>query len=80
MVNIGCKSTRKALRLYESGYVRTAFLEEIGKLDGINIYYDIVEELEYALNAAYDQDTFRKLSSLLGRGGTGRLIRPLPHK
>jgi hypothetical protein len=70
----------KALRLYESGYVRLDFLKEVGRVDGINIFYDIVEELEYALNPAYDKSTFEKLNALLGRSGTGKLIRPLPYK
>lgn len=70
----------KALRLYEAGYVGSDFLKEVGKVDGINIYYDIVEELEYALNPAYGSSTFEKLRRLLGRSGTGKLIRPLPYR
>jgi hypothetical protein len=68
----------KALRLYESGYVTETFLKQVTAVDGINIIYDIVEPLEYALNPAYDKDRFEKLRQLCGRSRTGRLIRPIP--
>jgi len=68
----------QALRLYEGGYVSRRFLREIAAVDGINILYDIVEPLEYALNASYDRSRFAKLRNLCGRARTGRLIAPVP--
>jgi len=68
----------KALRLYEAGFVTQRFLKEVATVDGINILYDIVEPLEYALNPAYDKSKFEKLRKICGRAGTGRLIRPIP--
>lgn len=68
-----------ALKLYESDYVIKRFLRVVGSKDGINILYDIVEPLEYALNPAYDKSKFDKLRQICGRAGTSRLIRPIPN-
>ena len=68
----------RALRLYESGYVSKRFLQEVCAVDGINILYDIVEPLEFALNPAFDKSKFDTLQKLCGRAGTGRLIPPVP--
>jgi hypothetical protein len=68
----------RALRLYESGYVSERFLQEICAVDGINILYDIVEPLEFALNPAFDKSKFDSLYKLCGRAGTKRLIPPVP--
>jgi len=68
----------KALRLYEAGYVSQKFLTELAGVDGINILYDIVEPLEFALNARFDDSKFKLLKNLCGRAGTGRLIEPIP--
>lgn len=70
----------KALRLYESGYVNKKFLKQVCSVDGINIMYDIVEPLEYALNPASDKEHFEKLRKLCGRSQTGRLIQPIPYQ
>lgn len=70
----------RALRLYEANYVSKRFVEELAAVDGINILYDIVEPLEYALNARYDNSRFEKLRSLCGRARTGRLIAPISVK
>lgn len=68
----------RALRLREAGYVSERFLQELAAVDGVNILYDIVEPLEYALNASYDRSGFEKLRHLCGRARTGRLIAPVP--
>jgi len=68
----------KILRLYESGYVSRRFLKELAAVDGINILYDIVEPLEYALNPRFDASRFELLRKLVGCAGTGRLIAPVP--
>jgi len=68
----------KALRLYQSGYVSKRFLKDVCAVDGINILYDIVEPLEYALNPRYDKNNFDSLRQICGRYGTGMLIRPVP--
>ena len=68
----------RALRLHESGYVSKRFLHEVCSFDGINILYDIVEPLEYALNQAYDRSKFSSLRKICGRAGTGKLIPPVP--
>ena len=68
----------KALRLYEAGFVTQRFLKEVAAVDGVNILYDIVEPLEYALNPAYNKSKFERLRKICGRAGTGRLIRPIP--
>ncbi len=68
----------QALRLYEAKYVSRRFLQELTAVDGINILYDIVEPLEYALNARYDSSRFEKLRNLCGRARTERLIAPVP--
>lgn len=69
---------QRALLLHESGYVSQRFVKAVGSVDGINVLYDIVEPLEYALNPAYDKAIFDKLRKICGRPKTGRLIRPLP--
>lgn len=69
----------RALRLHEAGYVSKRFLREVCAVDGINILYDIVERLEYALNPAYDRSTFESLRKICGRAGTKDLIAPVPH-
>lgn len=68
----------RALRLYQAGYVSRRFLKELAAVDGLNILYDIVEPLEYALNPRFDASKFELLSKLCGRPGTGRLIAPVP--
>lgn len=68
----------KALRLYEARLVKQRFLKEVAAVDGINILYDIVEPLEYALNPAYNKSKFDQLRKICGRAGTRRLIRPIP--
>lgn len=68
----------QALRLYEAGYVSKKFLKEVAAVDGVNILYDIVEPLEYALNPRFDSSRFEKLRKLCGRSRTGRLIAPVP--
>jgi hypothetical protein len=68
----------RALRLYESGYVSIEFLKGVCAVDGINILYDIVEPLEFALNPAFDRSKFNRLRQFCGRAGTGRLIPPVP--
>ena len=67
----------KVLRLHESGYVNKRFLKELTAVDGINILYEIVEPLEFALNARFDVSKFNRLKKLCGRAGTGRLIAPV---
>jgi hypothetical protein len=68
----------KALRLYQSGYVSKRFLKDVCAVDEINILYDIVEPLEYALNPRYDKNNFDSLRKICGRHGIGGLIRPVP--
>jgi hypothetical protein len=68
----------RALRLHEAGYVSERFLQEACAVDGINILYDIVERLEYALNPAYDRSKFESLRKICGRAGTKELIAPVP--
>jgi len=68
----------KALRLYDAGFVTQRFLKEVAAVDGVNILYDIVEPLEYAINPAYSKSKFDRLRKICGRAGTGRLIRPIP--
>lgn len=68
----------RALRLHEAGYVSKRFLKELAAVDGVNILYDIVEPLEYALNASYDRSSFEKLRRLCDRTRTGLLIAPVP--
>ena len=68
----------KALRLYTSGFVSKKFLKQVISVDGINILFEIVEPLEYALNPAYNKSNFKKLKTLCKSKGTGRLIRPVP--
>lgn len=69
-----------ALRLHEAGYVGKQFLLEVASVDGLNILYDIVEPLEYALNPAYDSSRFERIMKICGRPRTGKLIRPIPHR
>jgi hypothetical protein len=54
------------------------FLKELAAVDGINILYDIVEPLDYALNPRLDASRFESLRKVVGRAGTGRLIAPVP--
>jgi hypothetical protein len=68
----------KVLRMYKSRYVTTRLLKDICAVDGINILYDIVEPLEYALNPGYDKSYFDILRKICGRYGTGKLVRPVP--
>lgn len=67
-----------SLRLYEAGYVSKRLLKELGAVDGVNILYDIVEPLEYALNANYDHARFARLRKICGRARSGRLMAPVP--
>ena len=68
----------RALRLYEAGYVDEDFVKNVGSADGINVLFDVVEDLERALNPDYDKAGFDKLRELCGRPRTGRLIEPVP--
>jgi len=68
----------EALRLYQAGYASRKFLQELASVDGINILYDIVEPLEYALNPRFDSSKFDLLRKLVGRVGTKTLIAPVP--
>src|SRR6266581_3008494 len=68
----------RALRLFQAGYVSQRFLREVVAVDGVNILYDIVEPLEYALNPGYDRSGFDTLRRICGRAGTERLIPPVP--
>ena len=67
-----------ALRLFESQYVDREFLAEVCSVDGINIFYDIVEKLELALNEKYDQSRFQRIADLCGRARSGELMDPVP--
>ena len=69
-----------ALRLHEFGYVNERFVGTVASVDGINILYDIVEPLEYALNPAYDRARFERIRTMCGRSRTERLIRPIPYE
>lgn len=66
------------LRLYEARYCSEQFLREVCAVDGVNVLYDIVERLEYALNPAYDRSKFDTLRKICGRAGTRDLIAPVP--
>ena len=69
----------RAVYLYEARYVSINFLKKIGSLDGVNILYEIVEPLEFALNPKHvNSDQFKLLLSLCGRPGTGKLMAPIP--
>ncbi len=69
----------RAVRIYQAGYVSKRFVREVCSVDGINILYDVVEPLEYALNPAFDGSKFELLRKICGRYGTGRLIAPVPN-
>ena len=68
----------KALRLYERCYVKKRILKDIGSVDGINTFYDIVEPLERALNPAYGKSSFVKLRKICPRVHTE--VEPIPPK
>ncbi|MFP5468953.1 MAG: hypothetical protein ACLGGZ_04350 [Alphaproteobacteria bacterium] len=68
----------RAVRIYQAGYVSKRFVREVCSVDGINIFYDIVEPLEYALNPAYDTSKFLLIRKICGRAGTGRLMASVP--
>ncbi len=68
----------RAVRIYQAGYASKRFVREVCSVDGINILYDIVEPIEYALNPDYDKSKFELIREICGRAGTGRLIAPVP--
>lgn len=67
-----------ASRLYESKYVKKKFLTEVTSVDGRKIFYDIVEDLERALNPDYDKSRFDRVRSLCGKARSKDLIPPVP--
>lgn len=64
----------RAFRLYKTCFIRKRILQEIGAVEGINIYYDIVEKLEQKLNLEYDKKTFEQINKICGRIGSGGII------
>jgi hypothetical protein len=71
---------RKAVRLYEAKYVDRHFVEEVGRVHGINTMYHIVAPLGRALeNGKWtDEPEFKKLQDICGTFGEGNLLAPVP--
>jgi len=66
------------LRMWEAKFVSKRFLRKISAVSGINILYEIVEPLEFALNPDYDRSAFEKLRKLCGQVGSSESILPVP--
>ncbi len=69
---------QQALKLHQAGYADEKFVRELCSVDGVNILYDIVELLEFALNPGFNRTSFGQIRKIVGRSETGRLIPPVP--
>jgi hypothetical protein len=60
-------------RLYEGGLIMPSLIRTAGYIAGINLFYDVCEPLERALNPAdYPERRFRLLEKVVGRYGKER--------
>jgi hypothetical protein len=57
----------KAWRLYEAKFVPVEFVKQVGAVNGINIFYDIVGSLELPSSTEYDRAMYRKIKKVCGR-------------
>ena len=67
-----------ALGLYELGSVTLPFLQKVTAFAGINILYDIVEPLEYAINQKHDKLKFERVRELCGLNDSYEFLDPIP--
>ncbi|HEX8450560.1 MAG TPA: hypothetical protein VF647_00620 [Longimicrobium sp.] len=67
----------RAYRLYETGYASKKFLRAVAAVDGLNVLFDIIGPLEYALNPVYDAHRFESLRRVCAPVGTRGLIAPI---
>lgn len=68
----------KADRLRDSGLIGDVALVNVASVDGINILFDVVEPMEFALNQSYDRAAFDRLRQKVGRYGSGQLLPAIP--
>ena len=60
-------------QIYDGGLVTRSLVRTAGYVAGINLFYELCEPLERALNPAdYSEHLFRLLERIVGRHGSGR--------
>ena len=67
----------KTVEIYNTELIDKSMLRKIASFDGINILFEIVEPLEFALNPVFDNKEIEILRSVCGTVGTGGLIPPI---
>lgn len=57
----------KVLGLYENGFLTEKRIKELGKVAGIDLFYDVIEPLEFALDKDFNISNFNTLKNICGR-------------
>ncbi|MCJ7546993.1 MAG: hypothetical protein MUP30_09275 [Deltaproteobacteria bacterium] len=57
----------KLLRLRENKFLSKKLMKELGKVAGIDIFYDIIQPIEFALDEDFDFSNFEKIKKICGR-------------
>lgn len=57
----------KADRLYSNGLISVAALRAIARVHGVNVFYDIVKDLDIAQNPDVDLGPYERLEEVIGR-------------
>jgi hypothetical protein len=68
----------KAARLYFAGVIRLPTLRELVSVAGLNVYYDVIDPMERALNSSRNPRTVEFLKREVGRYAETERIEAIP--
>jgi len=68
----------KATRLHFAGVIRATALRELVYVAGLNIYYDVIDPMELALNSSRSGRTVDLLKREFGRYSEAEHVQPVP--